>query len=326
MIGSFDVVVKNARIQYKFTVNRNITILKGDSATGKTTLIDMIDNYQRFGDSSGVEIRCDKPCVVLQPYQWEMNLAHIVGSIVFIDEGDPFVKTRDFARAIQATNNYYVIATRVLLPTLPYSIKEVYGIKNKSGNRYQHTKRLYSEFYPIHDTSLQEIERPDLVIVEDSHAGYEFFEGVCRHFGIECISAGEKSNVFQTVTAHADKSILLIADGAAFGSEIDAILKLKQNQDITIYLPESFEWLILKSGLVANVQKVLAAPQNHIESQEYFSWERFFTALLMQETQGSYLQYTKNHLNPVYLQPHERQAILRTMPPMEWIDSDGGSD
>ena len=39
MKGSFEVIVKNRRIQYKFTICRNITILKGDSATGKTTLI-----------------------------------------------------------------------------------------------------------------------------------------------------------------------------------------------------------------------------------------------------------------------------------------------
>ncbi len=49
MKGSIDVLVKNARIQYKSTINRNITILKGDSATGKTTLIDMIANYQQIG-------------------------------------------------------------------------------------------------------------------------------------------------------------------------------------------------------------------------------------------------------------------------------------
>lgn len=49
MKGKYEVVVKSRRLQYKFTVFRNITILRGDSATGKTTLIDMIAAYQEMG-------------------------------------------------------------------------------------------------------------------------------------------------------------------------------------------------------------------------------------------------------------------------------------
>ncbi len=40
MKGSYEVTVRNNRLQYKFTVQRNITILRGNSATGKTTLIE----------------------------------------------------------------------------------------------------------------------------------------------------------------------------------------------------------------------------------------------------------------------------------------------
>ena len=63
---------------------------------------------------------------------------------------------------------------------LPYSINEVYGIKNKAGNKYQGTKRLYSEFYPIYNDKPNEISKPDCVIIEDSNAGYEFFSGVFK--------------------------------------------------------------------------------------------------------------------------------------------------
>ena len=49
MTGKYEVIVNSRRLQYKFTINRNITILRGDSATGKTTLIDMISSYQQNG-------------------------------------------------------------------------------------------------------------------------------------------------------------------------------------------------------------------------------------------------------------------------------------
>ncbi len=149
MKGKYDITVKSRRIQYKFTVLRNITVLRGDSATGKTTLIDMIAAYQENGEASGVTVQSKKQCTVLTGIRWQENLAMIHDSIVFIDEGDKFVASEDFARAVKNTDNYYVIATRASLFNLPYSIKEIYGIKNVSGNRYQGTKRLYAEFYPL---------------------------------------------------------------------------------------------------------------------------------------------------------------------------------
>ena len=151
MKGKYNITVKSRRIQYKFTVLRNITILRGDSATGKTTLIDMIAAYQENGEG----------------IRWQENLAMIHDSIVFIDEGDKFVASEDFARAVKNTDNYYVIATRASLFDLPYSIKEIYGIKNVSGNRYQGTKRLYAEFYPLCRVDNELTAKPDLVITED---------------------------------------------------------------------------------------------------------------------------------------------------------------
>lgn len=176
MVGSHQVIVRNARLQYKFTIERNVTILRGDSATGKTTLIEMIAAYRQNGISSGITVRCDKPCVVLTGNNWQLNLSVIHDSIVFIDEGDRFVKSEAFAVAVQNSDNYYVIATRAVLWNLPYSIQEVYGIKNVSGNRYQGTKRLYSEIFPLYQNEPALIKKPDLVIVEDSNAGYEFFQ------------------------------------------------------------------------------------------------------------------------------------------------------
>ncbi|MBP5362187.1 MAG: hypothetical protein J6Y71_04090 [Ruminococcus sp.] len=175
MIGEYEVIVKSLRLQYKFTISRNITILRGDSATGKTTLIDMINSYQQNGTSSGISISCKKNCTVLTGIRWQENLRSIHDSIVFIDEGDKFALSEEFARAAQESDNYYVIATRASLSNLPYSIKEIYGIKNISGNRYQGTKRLFSEFYPLCNVDVDLIQKPDLVIVEDSNSGFQFF-------------------------------------------------------------------------------------------------------------------------------------------------------
>lgn len=80
-------------------------------------------------------------------------------------------------------------------------------------------------------------------------------------------------------------------------------------------MPESFEWLILKSGLIQgkDLKEILDTPENYIESDTYFSWERFFNSLLQNLTKDTYLQYNKKHLNKNYLSDKNMDKILNIM-------------
>lgn len=64
MRGIHHIIVQNGSLKYEFDIRRNITILKGDSATGKTTLVEMIQEYLIAGTDSGVNLSCDVPCRV----------------------------------------------------------------------------------------------------------------------------------------------------------------------------------------------------------------------------------------------------------------------
>ena len=54
MKGAHRVIVETKKIKYDFVVKRNITILTGDSGSGKTVLIDYIRDYRRYGADSGL--------------------------------------------------------------------------------------------------------------------------------------------------------------------------------------------------------------------------------------------------------------------------------
>jgi predicted ATPase len=60
MKGQRQVIVRNNRVQFKLQIQRNITILRGNSATEKTTLIGMIADHEALGGESGatVFVRC----------------------------------------------------------------------------------------------------------------------------------------------------------------------------------------------------------------------------------------------------------------------------
>ena len=318
MKGKYSVFVQNNRLRYEFTISRNITIIRGDSATGKTTLLDLLNAYDRDGESSGVLVKCDVPCVVIGGQRWEENLQFIHNSIVFIDECNRFIKSEDFAVRVKESDNYFVIVTRDDLPNLPYSVKEIYGIR-ESG-KYAGLKQVYNEFYCLYgDVEMLELEQESLVIAEDSNAGFEFFSGLCDE-KIECISANGKSNVFKALQEHREERVLVIADGAAFGCEMEKVMQLiKIGRRIALYLPESFEWLILNAGIFddSELKAILNAPSEYVDSKEFFSWERFFTDLLVKKSRGTYLQYNKRSLNKAYLQEKIKNKIVNTMSPIK---------
>lgn len=316
MKGTHSITVKNNVLQYKFEIRRNITIIRGDSATGKTTLVDMIREYYENGEQSGVTLQCDKQCVVLEGRQWKVLLENIQDSIVFIDEGNAFVASREFAEEVKRSDNYFVIVTRESLATLPYSVEEIYGIK--SSGKYGALQQTYQEFYRIYGKQQYDnLFNPEIILVEDSNSGYEFWEYAMQKKNRTVVSAGGKSNIFGKLGFYEDKKVLVIADGAAFGPEMDKVMKkiLAGNEKV-LYLPESFEWLILKSGVVKDkdINKILENPGEYIESEKYMSWEQFFTGLLMEKTKDSYLQYEKKELNVAYKNDKISGKIMEAVP------------
>ena len=321
MKGMHHIDIQNKRIRFAFSIKRNITIIRGDSATGKTTLFSMIEEYGNLGKDSGVQIQCDKACVALSGKYWQETLENIHDSIVFVDEDSKFLKTKDFAKKIRNSNNYYVLITRENLPALPYSVEEIYGIH--CSGKYMDTRQVYNLFYKIYsETNPGKILVKSLV-TEDSQAGFTFFSQVAMTRGICCESAGGKSNILgilqKRLLDKQQKETLVIADGAAFGPEMAHISQLlRGNVNIKLYLPESFEWLLLYADILnkPSIRKKLEEVENYIESEKYFSWERYFTDLLMEETKDSPYPYDKSNLKDFYLQDKVVQKVLKAMEPI----------
>ena len=313
MKGKHSVIVKNSKLHYEFIIKRNITIIKGNSGTGKTTLINMIRQFANLGVSSGVDVVCDVPCRVLEGSDWQLILQNISGNILFIDEENSFIRSEQFASAVRDSDNYFVIITRENLYNLPYSVEEIYGIY--SSGKYQNTRRIYQQFYRVYSKTDKFPVLPERILVEDTNSGYEFFKGVVEKTDIKCETAGGKTKLF-SVLSNAKEETCVIADGAAIGAEMERLYDLTlKNKNIKLYFPESFEWLILKSGVLHSkkIEEILEEPEEYIESQEFFSWERYFTRLLIQETEGTLFQYQKSKLNPVYLHEKNKRSILKAI-------------
>ena len=317
MKNKHHIIVETERLKYEFDIRRNITVIQGDSATGKTTLVQLLETYSRYGKDSGVRLQSDVPCVVFggNVSLWKVAMETYQDSIVFIDEDYSFIYSKEFADVIQDTSNYYVLITRQPLYNLPYSVKEIYGIRTTG--KYHYPEKIYNEFYRIYEDTDEKSSKDVIIMVEDSKSGYQFFSSICKKDA--CISVDGNSNFVSKIeNADKDKQVVVIADGAAFGAYVAKVMTLaKRRKDVTMYFPESFEWMILKAGIIniKDIDEILAEPERYIESKEFFSWERYFTQLLIDSTSDSDVKkYDKSRLKPYYLEGKNRDSIIGVLP------------
>ena len=319
MRGRHHIVLETKHLKYEFEIRRNITVINGDSATGKTTLVGLLQEYSLRKESSGIRLQSDVPCKVFAGAadNWKVIIEGIKGSIVFFDEGYDFVFTKEFAEVVSGTDNYYVIITRKPLKNLPYSTKEIYGIR--TSGRYHFPEQVYHEFYPMYDekenVGVAGESRDFILLVEDEKSGYQFFSAITDM----CTGVGGNAKFYNAIlNAGRDKKIFIIADGAAFGAYISDNLELrKRGYDLSIYLPESFEWLLLRSGVLSgeNLEDVLEHPERYIESAEFFTWERFFTDYIRDITKDDEIRrYSKSRLADYYKTKPVSDKVIAVLP------------
>lgn len=314
MVGRYDIELYNNKVHYHLNIKRNITVLRGDSASGKSELIRLLGNYNANPESSGITLICEKTCSVLTEENWRLFIDSYEERIFFIDEGNMFLKSKEFADAVKYANHYFVIISRERLPQLPYSIEEIYGLREgDDAGKYRNTTQIYNEMYKLYSNHIGIIDNPKVVITEDSNSGYDFF---CEFYPGKCITAEGKSNVQSKIVGMKDDQILAVVDGAAFGPEMQACMELINTspKSISLYAPESFEYLILKSGLVNVPKDLLEETWNYADSTKYCSWEDYYTSELCARTRNGVGQYSKKRLNEYYKTKGSIDKISKCFP------------
>lgn len=315
MRGEYKIRVKNNRNSYTFTLKRNITILRGESGRGKTTLYDMISEHNRYGKESGVFVSSDRELLAVDGDGWEDVIRSNPNKIIVIDEDSSFVRTKDFARVVQGSDNYYLLITRNYLATLPISVDEIYKLTGGKNNKFV---PIYKSIENVYDNPLKEHLpfRPEVIVTEDSNSGHAYFEILAKEIGVQCVSANGKSNVFNVVNSYKDKDVVVVADAAAFGAEMEKLVaqQLLSPRKLALFLPESFEWLILKSGVVEVDDDMLEHPEQYADSTKYMSWEQYFTDVLKSSAnEKDYMKYSKTSLSVFYTQGKGKEAIKSTI-------------
>ena len=191
MKGKHIISITSRKATYHLELERKISVLKGNSGTGKSSLIRLISEYLEYGKQSGVKLLTDPVVslsVLTNTSDWLEILASVHETVLLIDEDVRYLYSESFQRELRAADCYAVIVSRSgRFSALPYSIFGIYELvtEKKGINTATTMYRLYEE----------ERDRGyfDLVLTEDSNSGFEMASFAFEN--AEVVSAGGNSLV-----------------------------------------------------------------------------------------------------------------------------------
>lgn len=242
------ILFEHAGVRFTVTVDSKVTVLRGLSGIGKTTLVSNITKYNHAGvPSNVVGIHIDSRNTL------EDNLAKIRDDdIVFIDEDMvDAVRENGGLRRLATRKVALVLVYRDILPELTYGVNDVYTLVTEGKS----TEMV--NMYPSYSI----LPRDTHYVCEDSNAGFDYFNDKLK--SVESMHGRKNCLKFASTGT-------LIMDGAALGNYIDRLIKV----NASLCLPESFEALLLAhtAGLSTDVL------HDYVHLQ-FLTFERYCTYL-----------------------------------------------
>ena len=314
MKGKHVISITSRKATYHLELERKISVLKGNSGTGKSSLIRLISEYLEYGKQSGVKLLTDSVfslSVLTNTSDWSEILTSVHDTVLFIDEDVRYLYSESFQRELWSEDCYVVIVSRSgRFSALPYSISGIYElVTEKKGINTATTMYLLYE---------EESDRGyfDLVLTEDSNSGFEMASYAFDN--TEVVSAGGNSHMIAKLQklSQAHDHLCVIVDGAAFGAFIEPMLKYAETRgDTLVSAPESFEYVLLNFNEVkrhlSSDQGELTRTYDFCDSSEYGSWEQYYEELLKQVTaEHLAFTYSKRKLNRWFLNSNCRDQYV----------------
>lgn len=185
MNGTVRFKIETTLYTFDLAFNRNITIIRGDSGSGKSLLCTLLSESQR--ELSGISVTVTPNYkYIIMPTQtmnsevvrpWYDICKNARDTVIFIDETCDCLHASKFSGVIRHTSNYYVIITRGVHADLPYSIKSIYHLVDK--DRMIFIKPIVEEqqMYP----ELKHEGVWDAVICEDQGLEFPLEDKITQH-------------------------------------------------------------------------------------------------------------------------------------------------
>ena len=135
--------IKSRYINYEIEFNRKVTIIQGDSGTGKSKIIETRNEMWDTGLGEIYTSNNIPVSVVENIPDWERILDVDEVRLFIVDEDCNFVMSNRFADIVHRSRSYFIIINRDPIKGLNYSYKDIYEMKNSG--KFNRTVRKYND-------------------------------------------------------------------------------------------------------------------------------------------------------------------------------------
>ena len=277
MKGKYHFKVYNKKLLFEFDIKRNITFIQGNSATGKTTLLNMMYDYLLSGRGSGITV--------------ETNAKFMV----------------------YLRKSLFVFINRKALKMLPYSVTEIYRLQNEYSEEEKKQVYTLQQRYP---TLTYMNGNVNLIATEDSKSGLEFFSKVFNNIEITSTYGNTKVISFLENIENTDILCIVDgAAFGCFIKDLISTCNQHPTKHITYWAPESFEFLLLTAKTInfPELDKILKDTSNYVDCIKFVSWERFYTFLMETKSNGQ-AAYDKHSITQFYITEENINKVLKIFP------------
>lgn len=318
-----EITLRSKRYHCDLTLYEKITVIKGDSAAGKTEFtrklttdpnaqVNVSNGFdltvlteERFQDICRIALKkCKKESKeekekFLRQY-WEHEDNFPFDDTIIIVDDEVFTRSIYFSILVNTDqSNYYIIIDRKKLPNLSYSVNEVYKFIADGKNHYIERVFQFPVFKP----------EADVVMVEGEGSDSIFFRALFKNNlkNIEVVNPSAlsshlknsgRSAVVKVLEEYGDeyknKTVFMLVDCCAFGSDMEDLIWICAKKGIQAsfykdYL--SFEYLLLKSNFINDQQLGLCIERDRLK---FHSLEALFEQRLKEITAGMIYKYNKS--------------------------------
>lgn len=279
------------RIRYKeYDVNlklRNkITVLRGDSATGKTKLVELITAIDSLGRTDIIESSRD--IIPLGP----KNTGPFLDNKIYITDEVNSSTSVDFARNIKECNSNFIIINRDSLYSLNYGAFDIYDMVKLRGKITAFKRYENIENKNIFNKNAQNL-------LEDPKSGYQFYSSILK----DVKSTNGASNIVNFLSRGITQNIIL--DEYSIGPYFDNIEKLSRENDIGLLMQGSFEDLLNKSLFKVSETEYTLRNVSGLEQSAELKCKNNFSEI--------FKSYNKSKLNNWILEKPQKEVVLEKL-------------
>lgn len=260
MTGEHSIIVEKRVVRYELVIRHKLNIIRGESGSGKSLLESMV--YENNMGVGSTKIRSDlKPKAVR--FITDIKTGIKEGFNLFIFDETVFKKLTSgdsgetVAELVKDKPVYCIFITRECGKTcLPVDVEACYEIVEE-----KFTSRTIRRNEQLYEWKNDTRVLPTKMFTEDSKVGYSFFKNTLPNTEVVKLGGtGEITKFGKYVKKYVGEGDIayLVADGCAFGFLMPYFMEErrvaeKYGYKIRLFLPASFEYMLLSCGIVPNV-------------------------------------------------------------------------